>query len=131
MNEQYNLNTEQETAKNIISLLDSGAQNLNTDTVAKLENARLRALDKHMNIQITTGYTISGITHSFFDYFNNHRSLMSSGLVFGVILVTILIVQPLSKYSNNEHSDAFLLGSELPPEAYADKGFDKWVGLGS
>jgi len=26
-----------------------------------------------------------------------------------------------------ERSDAFLLASELPPEAFADKGFNTWL----
>ncbi len=131
MNKQDNFNTEQEIAKNIVSLLDSDAQNLSADQVAKLDNSRQRALDKHMRLRTVPVHSISGISHTFFDYFEQHRALMSSGLAFGVILVAFLVVQPVSKYNTNERSDAFLLGSELPPEAYADKGFDKWVGLGS
>lgn len=131
MSKQCNINTEQEIAKNIVSLLDSSAQNLSLDHVAKLDSARQRALDTHLRLRTAPAYSISGMPHSFFDYFDKHRRLTSSGLAFGVILAAFLVVQPFSKYSNNEHSDAFLLGSELPPEAYTDKGFDKWVGLGS
>lgn len=131
MDKQYNLNTEQEIAKTIVSLLDSDAQNLSADNVAKLDGARQSALDTHIRLRTAPAHSISGISHSFFDYFEQHPGLVSSGLAFGVILVAFLVVQPFSKYSNNEHSDAFLLGSELPPEAYADKGFDTWVGLGS
>lgn len=131
MSEQYNTTTEQDTAKNIVNLLDFGAQNLNADRVAALDLARQHALDAHARLRKAPAYSIHGISHSFFAYFDKHRALMSSGLVFGVILVAFLVVQPLNKYSNNQRSDAFLLGSELPPEAYADKGFDTWVGLGS
>jgi len=33
----------------------------------------------------------------------------------------------LSVSHQMENSDAFLLASDLPPEAYADKGFTAWL----
>ena len=128
MTNQYDINTEQEIAKNMVSLLDSGAQSLSADHVAKLDGARQRALDKHLHLRIAPAHSISGMSHLFFDYFHKHRLLTSSSLAFGVILAAFLVVQPFSRYNSNEHSDAFLLGSELPPEAYTDKGFDTWLG---
>lgn len=131
MEENYNTNAEQDIALTIVSLLDDGTQHLTTDTLAKLELGRQRALTAHMSLRTAPAYGLSGMSHSFFDYFDKHRALMSSGLAFGALIAAFLIVQPFSNYSKNEHSDAFLLGSELPPEAYADKGFDTWVNLGS
>lgn len=121
---------EQNTAKRIVSLLDDNAQNLNTDSVAKLDVARHRAVDAHMRLRAAPALGVAGFAHTLSNYFEHHRAAMSSGLAFGALLIAFLVVQPFSQHSN-ERSDAFLLGSELPPEAYADKGFDTWVDLGS
>jgi hypothetical protein len=43
------------------------------------------------------------------------------------MLLTFFAVQQLGSTNNLENSDAFLLASDLPPEAYADKGFDAWI----
>ena len=131
MNKQHNVNLEQKIAKDIIDLLDHDAQNLSAVNVAKLASARQQALSSHMCLHKVSAFSLAGISHSFVEYFDKHRALTSSGLALGIILVAFFVVQPFSHSNNNSGSDAFLLGSELPPEAYADKGFDTWLGLDS
>ena len=43
-----------------------------------------------------------------------------------VAVLTFLVLQP---YNTSEpiETDAMLLASDLPPEAYVDKGFDAWL----
>jgi hypothetical protein len=53
--------------------------------------------------------------------------MTSAALVILVMLVTFFAVQQFEVSNNLENSDAFLLASDLPPEAYADKGFDAWI----
>jgi hypothetical protein len=44
-----------------------------------------------------------------------------------VIMLAFFVVQQVEFEDNSKSSDAFLLASELPPEAFADKGFDIWL----
>jgi hypothetical protein len=48
------------------------------------------------------------------------------GLIGIAILFAFFAIQQLD-INNLERSDAFLLASDLPPEAYADQGFDAWL----
>jgi len=59
-------------------------------------------------------------------YFEQHR-IFSTLLVVCVMLLTFFAVQQFSVNHQIENSDAFLLASDLPPEAYADKGFTAWL----
>ena len=42
-------------------------------------------------------------------------------MVLGTIIVGFVIMQSMGQ---TESSDAFLLGSDLPPEAFVDRGFE-------
>lgn len=59
------------------------------------------------------------------DYLNQHR-LISSLSFISLVLFSFLLVQQLDQYAL-QNSDALLLASDLPPEAFADKGFDSWI----
>jgi hypothetical protein len=52
---------------------------------------------------------------------------MSAAMLAGVMMLTFFVTQQFGFNNNLENSDAFLLASELPPEAFADKGFDTWL----
>ncbi len=130
MKEHSNIHTEQEIARNIVSLLDENANNLNAETVAKLNLSRQQAVAAHMNPCQAPAYSLSELSHAFGDCFDQHRALMSSSVAFGALIAALLLAQAFNQLGKVEHSDAFLLGSELPPEAYADKGFDTWIDSG-
>ena len=72
------------------------------------------------------GWLDSYHTFSFGHYFEQHR-IFSTLLVVCVMLLTFFAVQQFSVNHQIENSDAFLLASDLPPEAYADKGFTAWL----
>lgn len=126
-----NVQTEQDdvVAKNIISLVNSHAQNLNYKQIASLKTARQIALDAHSSRTKSAVFSMAGLANGLFDYVDHHRAAITSGLAFGAVLLAIIMVQPFN-HTSAKNSDAFLLGSELPPEAYADKGFNTWVEKG-
>ena len=51
----------------------------------------------------------------------DHHRLLVTSLLLAVMVGSFIVMQTLN---NNEPSDAFLLGAELPPEAFVDKGFE-------
>ena len=120
--------TDEQVAKLAASLLNDNAQHLNAVTLQRLSEARGLALSK---LEASQGINQSGnvlqwVGHGFNGYFGQHR-LMSAAITVGAMLLTFFVAQKFNENNNLENSDAFLLASELPPEAFADKGFDTWL----
>lgn len=132
-----NLNDEQlsrdeEMASMSASLLNHQAQHLSAVTLKKLAISRSQAVNKLASMQAgginQNGAVLQWFGHS---YLNQHK-IKTAILLLVVTLFAFLVTQ---QFNNNydatvgyqEDSDAFLLASELPPEAFADKGFDTWV----
>lgn len=107
--------------RNIAGMLNAQANRLSMRTLKQLENGRDMAIKAH-HPQIS-GVTIhkDGSLGGFFSWADHHR-IASTGLVLGAIIAGFMLMQSLNQ--NNEQGDAFLLGSELPPEAFVDKGFE-------
>ena len=107
-------------AKQIAGLLDAHASRLNMRTLKQLENGRERAVKVHA--QQISGVSINhdGTLNDVFSWAEHHR-IASTGLVLGVIIMGFVGMQSMSQ---RESSDAFLLGSDLPPEAFVDRGFE-------
>ena len=72
------------------------------------------------------GNVLQWLGNGFGDYFEHHR-LMFTAIIVGAMLLTFFVAQKFNADNNLNNSDAFLLASELPPEAFADKGFDTWL----
>lgn len=72
--------------------------------------------------------SVGGILH-WFDRTHHRQWLQYRALsaAFVMMLVTFFAVQYFGFNDDLENSDAFLLAAELPPEAFADRGFDTWV----
>ena len=123
-----NLATDEQLAELAAKLLIGNAQHLNAVTLQRLSEARDLAVCK---LAVRQGVNQNGnilqwIGHGFDSYFEQHR-LMSAGIVIVAILLTFFAVQRFNAEISLENSDALLLASELPPEAFADKGFDTWL----
>lgn len=106
-------------AEALASLLDENAQRLSMRTLKKLEDSRAQAVDKHQKrsgAQVNTDGTLS----HWVSWLDDHRTLFS-GLV---LLAAISAFLMLQNVGGNETSDAFLLGADLPPEAFVDRGFE-------
>jgi len=120
---------EEQVAHLAANLLNDNAQHLNAVTLQRLTTARNLAVNQlavsqakaahHVN---QNGNVLQWLGHGF----EQHRMLFSV-LILGMLLLGFLVVQQDHFGDNSESSDAFLLASELPPEAFADKGFDKWL----
>lgn len=106
-------------AKALVSLLDENAQRLSMRTLKKLEDSRAQAIDKHQKIS-GTHVNADGTLSHWTSWLDDHRTLFS-GLVLLAAISTFLILQNIG---GDETSDAFLLGADLPPEAFVDRGFE-------
>ena len=121
--------TEEQMAREMSGLLDEHAQHLHADTIQRLSNARKLAVERLSAQQNQTiqqnGNLLAWFGGGIGQYFGHHRA-MSAAMLAGVMMLTFFATQQFSN-NNLENSDAFLLASELPPEAFADKGFDTWL----
>ncbi len=125
---------EQQIAHGISDLLKNRAQHLSPEQEQRLSAARNAAVSYlvEQQAQYNTGNQIAGNGHvlRWFDHlgqnFEQHR-VASAALLVVVMLLTFFALQQFGTTHNLENSDAFLLASDLPPEAYADKGFDAWI----
>lgn len=125
---------EGQIARGISDLLNNRAQHLKPEQEQRLSAARMAAVTylAEQQAQYSTGSHISGNGHvlRWFGHlgqnFEQHR-VASAALLVAVMLLTFFAVQQFGTTHNLENSDAFLLASDLPPEAYADKGFDAWI----
>lgn len=121
---------EKDSAKEIIRLLDESVVTLDAEIVSKLANARnlaVSALAERKRTASDISVDSSGLMRLFGNYIHHHRVLMSTALVCGALFIAFLVTQQFNGQDMMEQGDAFLLASDLPPEAYLDKGFDTWL----
>ena len=118
------LTAEEEHAKAITGLLDSHAQQLSMRTLKRLEDSRMLAVQSHANQ--SAGYDVNqnGTLRHWLSW-TEHPRLISMGVLCAALVVGLTLTHHLSQ--QNENSDAFLLGAELPPEAFVDRGFEPWL----
>ena len=107
-------------AKQIAGLLDAHANRLSMRTLKQLENGRAHAVKAHAQQISGTTVNADGTLGQLTAWAGHHR-LATSGLVLATIISSFVALQ---SFNTNESSDAFLLGAELPPEAFVDKGFE-------
>ena len=120
INQNLHENEIDSQAKQMAGLLDAHASRLSMRTLKQLENGRERAVKAHTQrisgASLNRDGTLSGIS-----YWAGHNRIASTGLVLGAIIMGFVIMQSMGQ---RESSDAFLLGSDLPPEAFVDRGFE-------
>jgi len=126
---------ETQIARGISDLLKDHAQSLAPEQEQRLSAARNAAVDylARRQAQHSTDHGVDGHGHVLRWFgqhigqnFEQHR-VASAVLLLSVMMLTFFAVQHFGFNNNLENSDAFLLASDLPPEAYADKGFDAWI----
>lgn len=127
MRQDSEMEQEKDTAKEIVSYLDESATKLDARIVAKLAAARNRAVAVLSVRAKTADNGRHNILHLLNDYIHNHRALASTAMVCSVALVAFMVTEQISRQEMVEQGDAFLLGSELPPEAFLDRGFNTWL----
>lgn len=132
-NLHLNADDENQIAQSIANLLDKRAQHVNAEHAQRLLEARTMAVHHLTSTQTQfahgvhhNGHALQWFGSRFGHYFEQHR-IFSVLLLVSVMLLTVYAVQQFGFQHNIENSDAFLLASDLPPEAYADKGFNAWL----
>ncbi len=106
--------------KQIASLLDAHAKRLSMRTLKQLEDARAHAVKVHAKQVSELSVNKQGALTEVFSWAEHHR-IASTGLFLGAIIFSIVLMQA---FGQQEASDAFLLGADLPPEAFVDRGFE-------
>jgi hypothetical protein len=120
---------ETETAKKITAYLDRGTDQLRAGTVYKLQNARQAALDAVRLPQHASEFALAGGHGSH----GGGRPLLANARIWlGVLLIVGGFVafqtwQTAQQQRDIEETDAALLTSEVPIEAYLDRGFQNWL----
>lgn len=126
---------EEQVARSIAGLLNDRAQHLKPDQQQRLSAARYAAVSRAAELQAQYGAVShaggrSGVLRWVGQHFGSNVEqhwVASAALLLLVMFLTFFAVQQFGSNHNLENSDAFLLASDLPPEAYADKGFDAWI----
>ena len=120
-NNQQELSLTDAQAKQIAGMLNTHADHLSMRTLKQLENSRELAVKAHAQQQSGVSVNADGTINQLFSWADQHR-VASTGLLLGAIIAGFVLMQTLSQ--KTEHGDAFLLGAELPPEAFVDRGFE-------
>ncbi len=128
-----NVSDDEALVKTSASLLNQHAQHLDAVTLKKLADARNQAVSQ-LAARQSGGINQSGSVLQWFghgSYFEQHK-VVAAALLMTATIFAFLVTQHFNQegalmVGYQEDSDAFLLASELPPEAFADKGFDTWV----
>lgn len=115
---------EQDTAKKIVDALNYGAADLDRQTAEQLAAARHKAIEAAQPAY-AHHTSLAGFGHSIQEYFHGHHGWRSIALVASVAVLVFVGLQ--NNYSEPVEADTMLLASDLPPEAYVDKGFDAWL----
>lgn len=112
------------SAQAIARILDNAAQHDLDPSIARQLNAGCeRALAQaHVSLQHESGVMRLATT-----FLKDHRLMAPVAMACSALLIAFLVTQQLNPQDVNGDGDAFLLASDLPPEAYFDKGFDQWL----
>jgi hypothetical protein len=119
------MNQQESTVKLVVQALDASVEDLDADVVRRLAVARECALAAMQPQWQAAGH--AGVLHTLGSYVGHHRLMTSVALLLGALVLGFVVTQHVIGQQQLEQGDAFLLGSELPPEAYLDKGFDTWL----
>lgn len=120
-NKQPALSLTDAQAKQIAGLLNTHADDLSMRTLKQLENSREQAVKAHAQYQSGVSVNKDGTLNQVFSWADHHR-VASTGLLLGAMIAGFVLMQSFSQ--TTEHGDAFLLGADLPPEAFVDRGFE-------
>lgn len=114
---------EQPLVTSAVDFLNDHAQHITATQARRLEVARGLAVNELIRQQEFkhTGNVLEAVAISF----SHHRAVLSLLLL---ALILVLFASEIYRENHNlESSDAFLLSSDLPPEAYADQSFESWL----
>jgi len=125
---------DQDFSKKITTYLDYGTANLKAGIAYRLQAARHEALARLADPQRVTGLDLAG-AHSGggSGTLGGGRSFWTSGrLWIGIALIAaagfgVQQWQAYQQLNDLEETDAAILSSDLPIDAYLDRGFQNWL----
>jgi len=121
---------EREIAKKLTSYLDKGTAELKPGTAYKLQLARQRALAQAAEPRRAAGLVLSGAGTG---DLGGRRPLLADARIWISVLLLVGGVlyyqywQSAQQARDIEDTDAAILSSDLPIEAYLDRGFQNWL----
>jgi hypothetical protein len=121
---------EHEIAKKITAYLDRGSTEIKAGTAFKLQRARQLALSRlGQQTEQAPALALSGAGGG---TFGERRFLADARLWIGVLLIVGGVLgyrywEQTQQARDIEETDAAILASELPIEAYLDQGFEAWL----
>jgi hypothetical protein len=120
---------ERETAKKLIGYLDAGVSELKPGIAYRLQLARAKALALAAEPSPAAELALAGGGGSF----QQRRHLLTDARIWISVLLLVGGVlyfqywQSMQQAHDIEETDAAILSSELPIEAYLDRGFQNWL----
>ena len=112
---------EKKQAKEIVNLLDKNLATIDPLTVSKLKYAREKALSQ---MPANASFNHRGILYLLGTHTYQQKVRL---MLIGLLLILGVFLMIYQNAQDDRQSDAYLLGSELPPEAYLNEGFDTWL----
>lgn len=114
---------EQDTAKKIVEILDYGIDTMDAPTAGKLAAARQRAIETMAHAHVA--HAESALAGGRGAHMHAPHGWLPWAAAVAAALLLFMTMQ--QHFSQPVDADALLLASDLPPEAYVDKGFDAWL----
>jgi hypothetical protein len=123
-----------EISNKITRYLDQSAVDLRSGTAYKLQLARQQALSRLAEPELATQLTLAGAGGGSLGAGSMGRSthILEARVWIGILLVVAAVLsfqywQSARQARDIEETDAAILTSELPIEAYLDRGFLNWL----
>jgi hypothetical protein len=120
--------TEQEIAKKIVETLEASVDSIDAATAARLQDARQKAVAVMAERQraVVEHPVLAGFGRvADFSHHAGFRFWLPVLLLLAVLMA--MLGSMASRNSEPIDTDALLLASDLPPEAFADKEFVAWL----
>lgn len=123
------MNDEREIAKKITGYLDRGTTGLRAGTAYRLQLARQEALARLGEPKRAPELVLAGVGGG---TLGGRRLFADARIWVGVLLIVGGVLsyqywQSVQQARDIEETDAAILTSELPIEAYLDRGFQAWL----
>jgi len=125
---------EREIAKKITAYLDRGAAGLKSGTAYRLQGARREALAALAEPERAADLALAGAGRG---ASSGKRHILADARVWiGVLMIVGAVLyfqywQSMQQVREIEETDAAILTSDLPIEAYLDRGFPAWLKHGT
>lgn len=119
---------EQQIAQKVARIMEDGISGLDAATIDKLADARRQAM-AGAPVHAVQAETVHALGARLLSghHAHGHRSWIAALVLLTLGLLALFAWQQPSTSRLPVETDTLLLASELPPEAYVDKGFHAWL----